>query len=58
MPEVFSTAFEWIWTNMSTILTFITGSAILLLPFGFKIARKGVSAVKSLMGTGGGRKGG
>jgi len=57
MPEIFTTAFEWIWTNMSTILTFITGSAILMLPFGFKIARKGVSAVKSLMGTSG-RKGG
>lgn len=56
MPADFTTAFSWVWTNLTTVLTFITGSALLLLPFAFKMARKAISAVKSLMGTGGGRR--
>lgn len=55
MPADFTTAFTWVWDNLTAVLTFITGSALLLLPFAFKMSRKAISAVKSLMGTGGGR---
>lgn len=56
LPADFTTAFSWVWSNLTTVLTFITGSAILLLPFAFKMSRKAISAVKSLMGTGGRRR--
>lgn len=54
MPENFGTVLTEIWTQVGLVLTTITGSVLLLIPVGFKFARKSISATKSLLGTGGG----
>lgn len=54
MPESFGTVLSEIWTQVGLVLTTIAGSVLLLIPVGFKFARKAISATKSLLGTGGG----
>lgn len=55
--ENLGTAMTEIWAQLGQVLTLVTGSALLLLPFGFKVARKAIAGIKSLMQTGGGRGG-
>lgn len=56
--ENLGSAMTEIWSQLGQVLTLVTGSALLLLPFGFKVARKAIAGIKSLMQTGGGGRGG
>lgn len=54
MPENLGSVLTEVWAQVGLVITTITGSALLLIPVGFKFARKAISATKSLLGTGGG----
>lgn len=51
MPEAFTTLLSAIWTQMDSVVTTITSSAILLIPVGFVFAGGVIGIAKSLMGT-------
>lgn len=52
--ELLATVLTAMWGEVSSMVTLITGSAILLIPVAFMVIMRTIRAGKSLMGIGGG----